>query len=79
MGGYGAYRAQIFAAMFGGYTLYYFSRKSFSFVLPALMEDVALDKDDLGKAGAGEGREAGRGRGGVWGAGWAGLGWSGPV
>lgn len=50
---YGYYRAVIFAAMYGGYTLYYFNRKTFSFVMPSLMQEVALDKDDLGERGAG--------------------------
>ncbi|XP_060106421.1 glucose-6-phosphate exchanger SLC37A4 isoform X2 [Heteronotia binoei] len=48
MAGYGFYRAVIFAAMYGGYCLYYFNRKTFAFVLPALMRDVPLAKDDLG-------------------------------
>ncbi|NXI79048.1 G6PT1 protein, partial [Rhipidura dahli] len=47
-GGYGRYRAVIFAAMFVGYTLYYFNRKTFSFVMPAVMAEVPLGKDDLG-------------------------------
>ncbi|NXO06139.1 G6PT1 protein, partial [Oriolus oriolus] len=47
-GGYGWYRAVIFAAMFVGYTLYYFNRKTFSFVMPAVMAEVPLGKDDLG-------------------------------
>ncbi|XP_052614020.1 glucose-6-phosphate exchanger SLC37A4 isoform X3 [Peromyscus californicus insignis] len=46
--GYGYYRAVIFAAMFGGYSLYYFNRKTFSFVMPSLVVEIALDKDDLG-------------------------------
>ncbi|NWZ33703.1 G6PT1 protein, partial [Brachypodius atriceps] len=46
--GYGRYRAVIFAAMFVGYTLYYFNRKTFSFVMPAVMAEVPLGKDDLG-------------------------------
>ncbi|KAM9800968.1 glucose-6-phosphate exchanger SLC37A4a [Neosynchiropus ocellatus] len=46
--GYGYYRATIFAAMFIGYTLYYFNRKTFSFVMPSLMQEIQLDKDDLG-------------------------------
>ncbi|XP_059187277.1 glucose-6-phosphate exchanger SLC37A4a isoform X1 [Centropristis striata] len=45
---YGYYRATIFLAMFVGYTLYYFNRKTFSFVMPSLMEEIKLDKDDLG-------------------------------
>ncbi|NXV35829.1 G6PT1 protein, partial [Rissa tridactyla] len=47
-GGYGRYRAVIFGAMFVGYTLYYFNRKTFSFVMPAVMAEVPLGKDDLG-------------------------------
>ncbi|XP_066565348.1 glucose-6-phosphate exchanger SLC37A4 isoform X1 [Amia ocellicauda] len=46
--GYGYYRTTIFLAMFVGYTLYYFNRKTFSFVMPSVMEEVELDKDDLG-------------------------------
>ncbi|NXX82389.1 G6PT1 protein, partial [Urocolius indicus] len=47
-GGYGRYRAVIFTAMFVGYTLYYFNRKTFSFVVPAVMAEVPLGKDELG-------------------------------
>uniref|UniRef100_A0A674GQH0 Uncharacterized protein n=1 Tax=Taeniopygia guttata TaxID=59729 RepID=A0A674GQH0_TAEGU len=47
-GGYGRYRAVIFAAMFVGYTLYYFNRKTFSFVMPAVMAEVPLGKDEAG-------------------------------
>lgn len=46
---YGYYRTVIFSAMFGGYSLYYFNRKTFSFVMPSLVEEISLDKDDLGK------------------------------
>lgn len=46
--GYGYYRTTIFLAMFVGYTLYYFNRKTFSFVMPSLMQEIKLDKDDLG-------------------------------
>uniref|UniRef100_A0A3Q3J817 Major facilitator superfamily (MFS) profile domain-containing protein n=1 Tax=Monopterus albus TaxID=43700 RepID=A0A3Q3J817_MONAL len=45
---YGYYRGTIFLAMFVGYTLYYFNRKTFSFVMPSVMEEIELDKDDLG-------------------------------
>lgn len=45
---YGYYRATIFTAMFVGYTLYYFNRKTFSFVMPSLVQEIPLDKDDLG-------------------------------
>lgn len=47
--GYGWYRFIIFTAMYVGYTLYYFNRKTFSFVMPSVMEEIELDKDDLGK------------------------------
>ncbi|KAM6946352.1 glucose-6-phosphate exchanger SLC37A4a [Aplochiton taeniatus] len=46
--GYGYYRTTIFLAMFVGYTLYYFNRKTFSFVMPSVMQEIELDKDDLG-------------------------------
>uniref|UniRef100_A0AAY4CB78 Major facilitator superfamily (MFS) profile domain-containing protein n=1 Tax=Denticeps clupeoides TaxID=299321 RepID=A0AAY4CB78_9TELE len=46
--GYGYYRTTIFLAMFVGYTLYCFNRKTFSFVMPSLMQEIKLDKDDLG-------------------------------
>ncbi|KAF0030853.1 hypothetical protein F2P81_017584 [Scophthalmus maximus] len=36
--------------MFVGYTLYYFNRKTFSFVMPSLMQEIELDKDDLGSS-----------------------------
>lgn len=48
--GYGYYRTVIFSAMFGGYSLYYFNRKTFSFVMPSLVEEIPLDKDDLGES-----------------------------
>ncbi|XP_043532568.1 glucose-6-phosphate exchanger SLC37A4-like isoform X2 [Chiloscyllium plagiosum] len=48
MASYGYYRGSIFTAMFVGYTLYYFNRKTFSFVMPSVMEEVTLEKDDLG-------------------------------
>ncbi|NXN14357.1 G6PT1 protein, partial [Indicator maculatus] len=47
-GGYGRYRPVIFSAMFVGYTLYYFNRKTFSFVMPSVMAEVPLGKDELG-------------------------------
>lgn len=47
--GYGYYRTVIFSAMFGGYSLYYFNRKTFSFVMPSLVQEIPLDKDDLGE------------------------------
>lgn len=46
--GYGYYRGAIFFSMFIGYSLYFFNRKTFSFVMPSVMEEIELDKDDLG-------------------------------
>lgn len=46
--GYGYYRTVIFCSMFIGYSLYYFNRKTFAFVMPSVMEEIDLDKDDLG-------------------------------
>ncbi|XP_061660280.1 glucose-6-phosphate exchanger SLC37A4b isoform X2 [Syngnathoides biaculeatus] len=50
MGGtsYGYYRVTIFFSMFTGYMLYVFNRKTFSFVMPSVMDEIKLDKDDLG-------------------------------
>lgn len=48
MADYGYYRGTIFLAMFVGYALYYFNRKTFSFVMPSVMEEIHMDKDDLG-------------------------------
>uniref|UniRef100_A0A8C4PVX8 Solute carrier family 37 member 4a n=1 Tax=Eptatretus burgeri TaxID=7764 RepID=A0A8C4PVX8_EPTBU len=42
------YRVATFVAMYCGYTLYYFNRKTFAFVLPSLLNDVHMEKDDLG-------------------------------
>lgn len=50
--GYGYYRVVIFLCMFIGYSLYFFNRKTFSFVMPSVMEEIELDKDDLGKEAA---------------------------
>lgn len=46
--GYGYYRLVIFICMFTGYSLFYFNRKTFSFVMPSVMGEIRLDKDDLG-------------------------------
>nr|XP_057942160.1 glucose-6-phosphate exchanger SLC37A4-like [Doryrhamphus excisus] len=46
--GYGYYRGTIFFCMFIGYMLYFFNRKTFSFVMPSVMDEIRLDKDDLG-------------------------------
>ncbi|TRY65622.1 hypothetical protein DNTS_023808 [Danionella cerebrum] len=44
---YGYYRTVIFISMFVGYMLYYFNRKTFSFLMPSVMEEIDLDKEDL--------------------------------
>uniref|UniRef100_A0A3P9KBE0 Major facilitator superfamily (MFS) profile domain-containing protein n=1 Tax=Oryzias latipes TaxID=8090 RepID=A0A3P9KBE0_ORYLA len=46
--GYGYYRLIIFLCMFTGYFLYFFNRKTFSFVMPSVMDEIDLDKEDLG-------------------------------
>lgn len=49
---YKYWRLRIFYAMFMGYVFYYFTRKSFTFAMPALMTDLGLDKADLGILGS---------------------------
>ncbi|XP_036450954.1 glucose-6-phosphate exchanger SLC37A4b [Colossoma macropomum] len=46
--GYGYYRTVILISMFLGYLLYYFNRKTFSFLMPSVMEEIELDKEELG-------------------------------
>jgi len=45
---YNYWRIRIFYSMFVGYAFYYFTRKSFTFVMPALMADLGLTKSELG-------------------------------
>lgn len=49
---YRYWRIRIFYAMFSGYIFYYFTRKSFTFAMPALMADLGLDKAQLGILGS---------------------------
>lgn len=49
---YNYWRIRIFYSMFAGYAFYYFTRKSFTFAMPALMKDLGLDKGDLGILGS---------------------------
>ncbi len=49
---YRYWRFRIFYAMFIGYVFYYFTRKSFTFAMPALMRDLGFDKADLGILGS---------------------------
>lgn len=48
---YTYWRIRIFYSIFIGYIFYYFMRRSFIFVMPGLMEDLHLDKAQLGIMG----------------------------
>lgn len=45
---YQYWRYRIFYSIYIGYSLFYFTRKSFIFAMPALITDLGLDKGDLG-------------------------------
>lgn len=45
---YKYWRYRILYSMFVGYALYYFTRKSFTFAMPGLIEDLHFDKGQLG-------------------------------
>jgi MFS transporter, OPA family, sugar phosphate sensor protein UhpC len=49
---YHYWRIRTLYSMFVGYALYYFTRKSFTFAMPGLIEDLHLDKADLGILGS---------------------------
>ena len=49
---YRYWRMRIFYSMFFGYALYYLTRKSFTFAMPGLIEDLHLTKGDLGLLGS---------------------------
>ncbi|MCC5832941.1 MAG: MFS transporter [Chlamydiales bacterium] len=49
---YRYWRFRIFYAMFTGYIFFYFTRKSFTFAMPALMNDLGFDKAQLGILGS---------------------------
>ena len=49
---YKYWRFRIFCGMYIGYIFYYFSRKSFTFAMPALMIDLGFDKSQLGILGS---------------------------
>lgn len=49
---YTYWRIRIFLGMYIGYIFYYFSRKSFTFIMPLLMVDLGLQKTDLGILGS---------------------------
>ncbi|MDR3623521.1 MAG: MFS transporter [Chlamydiales bacterium] len=45
---YNYWRIRILYSMFIGYAFYYFSRKSFVFAMPGIMQELQLDKSQLG-------------------------------
>ncbi|MBS0636908.1 MAG: MFS transporter, partial [Verrucomicrobia bacterium] len=49
---YAHWRIRMFYSMFMGYAFYYFTRKSFTFAMPTLMQDLGLTKGDLGILGS---------------------------
>jgi MFS transporter, OPA family, sugar phosphate sensor protein UhpC len=49
---YRYWRLRVFYGMYIGYVFYYFTRKSFTFAMPALMQDLGFDKTQLGILGS---------------------------
>lgn len=49
---YPYWRYRILYSIFFGYALYYFTRKSFTFAMPGLIEDLGYDKSQLGLLGS---------------------------
>lgn len=49
---YDYWRIRILYSMFIGYAFYYFTRKSFTFAMPGLSEDLHFDKGQLGLLGS---------------------------
>ncbi|MCB1109490.1 MAG: MFS transporter family glucose-6-phosphate receptor UhpC [Chlamydiia bacterium] len=49
---YKYWRIRVFYSMYIGYALFYFTRKSFTFAMPALISDLGFDKADLGFLGS---------------------------
>ncbi len=45
---YKYWRMRIFFGMYIGYVFYYFTRKSFTFAMPSLMQDLGFEKSDMG-------------------------------
>ncbi|MDR3624773.1 MAG: phosphoglycerate transporter protein PgtP [Chlamydiales bacterium] len=48
---YKYWRLRIFYTMYVGYAFYYFTRKSYTFAMPALMENLGFDESQLGFLG----------------------------
>lgn len=49
---YKYWRYRILYSMFVGYALYYFTRKSFTFAMPGMIQDLHMDKAQLGLLGS---------------------------
>ncbi len=49
---YRYWRIRILYSMFIGYAFYYFTRKSFTFAMPGLIQDLGFDKSELGILGS---------------------------
>jgi OPA family sugar phosphate sensor protein UhpC-like MFS transporter len=49
---YKHWRIRIFYSMFVGYAFYYLTRKSFTFAMPMLVQDLGMDKGQLGILGS---------------------------
>lgn len=49
---YKYWRIRIMYSMFIGYALYYLTRKSFTFAIPGMIEDLAFDKTQVGMLGS---------------------------
>lgn len=49
---YKYWRIRILYSMFIGYALYYFTRKSFTFAMPGIIQDLGYDKSQLGLLGS---------------------------
>lgn len=49
---YSYWRIRILYSMFIGYAFYYFTRKSFTFAMPGLIQDLGFDKSQLGILGS---------------------------
>jgi len=49
---YKYWRIRVFYSMYIGYALFYFTRKSFTFAMPALINDLGFDKADVGFLGS---------------------------
>lgn len=48
---YKYWRLRIFYSMFIGYALFYFTRKSFTFAMPGMIQDLGFDKSEVGILG----------------------------